>query len=98
MPYTNQPSESMVGSLCREMARLRQHWQQLSGLLGECRDDRLILRLGQEAIRLQRRRLELQQLAHQVTRLPLRDPLAAAFLLEICSRPLACGGAKGALG
>ena len=36
MPNTNLPSESLVGSLCREMARLRQHWQQLTGLLGEC--------------------------------------------------------------
>ncbi len=98
MPNTNLPSESLVGSLCREMARLRQHWHQLTGLLGESRDVRLIQRLGQEAIRLQRRHLELRQLAHQVARLPLRDPLAAAFLLEICSRPLACGGAEGALG
>jgi cell shape-determining protein MreC len=85
---TTQPSESLVGSLCREMADLRQRWQQLAGLLGACREERLILRLRQEAERLQQRRLELQRLARQLSRLPLRDPLGVAFLLALSVRPL----------
>lgn len=88
MTTTTQTSDSLVGSLCREMAALRQGWQLLNGLLIECREERLLVRLGQEATRLQLRRLELQRLARALTRLPLRDPLGAAFLLELTGRPL----------
>ncbi|WP_216900170.1 hypothetical protein [Synechococcus sp. CCY 9618] len=88
MLTTTQPSESLVGSLCREMADLRQRWQQLAGLLAACREERLLLRLGQEAARLQQRRSELQRLALQLGRMPLRDRLAVALLLELSLRPL----------
>ncbi len=81
--------DSLIGSLCRDMAAVRQHWLQLKGQRAVCRDDRLRLRLGRESCRLEQRRLELQRQARALTRLPLRDPLGVAFLLEITSRPLA---------
>jgi hypothetical protein len=96
MTITTHPSDSLIGSLCREMAGLHQRWHQLAGLLVSCREERLILRLGREAAGLQQRRLELQRLAHQLARLPLRDPLGVAFLLELCGRPLPpCGAGEG---
>lgn len=81
--------DSLIGSLCRDMAAVRQSWQRLKGQGAACRDERLRLRLGRETRRLEQRRLELQRQAHALTRLPLRDPLGAAFLLEMTSRPLA---------
>ncbi len=89
MPTTTQPSESLVGSLCREAACLRQRWQQLMELLGSCREERLILRLQREERLLRKRRRELQNLARQLAGLPLRDRLGVAFLLELTCRPLA---------
>lgn len=85
---TSTGADSLVGSLCREMAGLRQLWHQLSGLRSQCREERLRLRIGREVTRLERRRLELQDLARQLQRLPLRDPLGVALLLELSLRPL----------
>ena len=88
MPTTSQASDSLIGSLCREMAALRQSWQLLNRHLSTCRDAQLHLRLQREVARLQRRRLAIQGLARTMGRLPLRDPLGASFLLELASRPL----------
>jgi hypothetical protein len=85
---TSQASDSLIGSLCREMAALRQSWQLLNGHLSTCRDSQLRQRLGREAAHLQRRRLAIQDLARTMARLPLRDPLGASFLLELACRPL----------
>jgi hypothetical protein len=81
--------DSLIGSLCRDMAAVRQHWRRLKEQGATCRDDHLRLRLGREIRRLEQRRLELQRQARALMRLPLRDPLGAAFLLELTSRPLA---------
>ena len=89
MPATTQQSDSLVGSLCREMEGLRQSWRQLDGNLSRCREERLILRLQNEAIGLQRRQWELQLTARQLRTAPLQDPLGVAFLLELTRRPLA---------
>lgn len=85
---TTQTSESLIGSLCREMADLHQSWRLLNEHLSACCDTKLLLRLGREATRLQGRRLEIQRLARAMADLPLRDPLGAAFLLEVAGRPL----------
>lgn len=45
---TPQLSESLVASLCREMAQLRCRCQQLIADLGRCREERLLGRLRQE--------------------------------------------------
>ncbi|MCP9796318.1 hypothetical protein [Cyanobium sp. Lug-B] len=81
--------ESLIGSLCRDMAAVRQSWQRLKGQGATCRDEQLRRRLGRETHRLEQRRLELQRQARALMRLPLRDPLGAAFLMELTSRPLA---------
>jgi hypothetical protein len=87
MRTTNQPSESLIGSLCLEAAGVRQRWRQLSELLTACREERLILRLQSEARRLRERRQELQDVARQLAALPLRDRLGVAFLMELTDRP-----------
>jgi hypothetical protein len=89
MADTTHTGDSLIGSLCRDMTAVRQSWQRLRGQRAVCRDERLCQRLGRETRRLEQRHLELQQQARALVRLPLRDPLGAAFLLEITSRPLA---------
>ena len=88
MDATIHTGDSLIGSLCRDMAAVRQSWQRLQGQWSLCRDEGLRRRLGRETLRLEQRRLELQRKARVLLRLPLRDPLGAAFLLEITSRPL----------
>lgn len=89
MAATIHSGDSLIGSLCRDMAAVRQSWQRLKGQRAACRDEGLRLRLIRETSRLEQRRLELQHQARALARLPLRDPLGAAFLLELTSRPLA---------
>ncbi|MEA5441531.1 hypothetical protein [Cyanobium gracile] len=87
-PTTSQTSDSLIGSLCREMGALRQSWRLLNGHLSTCRDAQLHQRLRREAARLQRRRRAIHGLARTMAGLPLRDPLGASFLLELAGRPL----------
>jgi hypothetical protein len=88
MPAITQQSDSLIGSLCREMESLRRSWRRLAGEISRCREERLILRLQLEGLALQRRQLELQQTALQLRSAPLRDPLGVDFLLELAGRPL----------
>ena len=89
MATTFHTGDSLIASLCRDMAAVRQSWQRLKGQGAACRDEQLRRRLGRETRRLEQRRLELQRQARALMRLPLRDPLGAAFLMELASRPLA---------
>ncbi|AFY28145.1 hypothetical protein [Cyanobium gracile] len=89
MATTFHTSDSLIASLCRDMAAVRQSWERLKGQGAACRDEQLRLRLGRETRRLEQRRLELQHQARALMRLPLCDPLGAAFLMELTSRPLA---------
>ena len=88
---TPQLSESLVASLCREMAQLRCRCQQLIADLGCCREERLLGRLRQELQQLKLRRQELQACARQLRRsVCLRDSLALEFFDELTRRPLSC--------
>jgi hypothetical protein len=89
MAAMHHTGDSLIGSLCRDMAAVRQSWLRLKGQGAACRDEHLRLRLGRELRRLEQRRLELQRQARALKHLPLRDPLGAAFLMELTSRPLA---------
>ena len=83
------PSDSLVGSLCRELVHLRERSLQLAGDLARCRDARLFLRLREELSRLEGRRRELQHTVQGLHRGGLRDGLSADFLVELSRRPLA---------
>ncbi len=85
---TGAPSDSLVGSLCRELDQLRQRSRQLADALGRCRDGRLFCRLRGELLQLEGRRRELQSTIEGLKRGGLRDALSLAFLLELSRRPL----------
>jgi hypothetical protein len=80
-------SDSVIGSLCREVDGIRQRCHQLLTAMRFCRDSRLLQRLRLELQQLQHRRRELlatAQLWRQ--RRSVSDDLALEFLIEISSR------------
>jgi len=83
-------SESLIGSLCREMGSLRSRGAQLKGDLSRCREETLRLRLRRELQGLQQRRQELRQSLDVLRRCDLQDPVGLAFLSELLRRPLTC--------
>ncbi len=87
-PVFSLRSESLLGSLCREVDQLRGRARQLSTSLERCQDRSLLLRLGRERIQLARRRQELLEIARSWHRRGDGDALAIEFLIELASRPL----------
>ncbi len=81
-------SESLAGSLCLEIDRLRGRWRQLAASLERCQDRTLRGRLARERVQLQRRRQELLEVARDWRRRGAADSLAIDFLIEVASRPL----------
>ncbi|MFO7628336.1 MAG: hypothetical protein R6W06_02235 [Prochlorococcaceae cyanobacterium] len=90
MHITLQPSDSLVGSLCREIDRLRCRWRQVRADQAHCQEEGLGRRLAAELLQLQQRRLELQAAARELQSRGLNDRLGLDFLSELTSRPLAC--------
>ncbi len=88
IPSVAQHSDSLIGSLCREVDALRSRVVQLSHALVRCQNSTLWRRLHQERQRLLERRHELLQVARIWQSQEMRDPLAIEFLVEITSRPM----------
>lgn len=80
-------ADSLIGSLCREADCSRQRCRQLQHCLRCCRDSRLFVRLQAELDALHQRRCQLLASARSWQRRGVGDPLALAFLIELCSRP-----------
>lgn len=88
-PTTVTSADSLLGSLCREAETCRRRSRQLLHCLQHCQDDTLFVRLRRELNQLQQRRRDLLGSARSAQRRGVCDPLALAFLIELCSRPLA---------
>lgn len=86
--HSAQHSDSLLGSLCREVDALRSRLLQLSHCMVRCQDQTLRRRLTQERQRLLERRAELLQAARTWQRQGVGDPLAIDFLVEITSRSM----------
>ncbi len=80
-------ADSLIGSLCREAEASRQRCHQLQHCLQGCLDSRLFSRLQGERDQLHQRRQELLATARSWRTRGAGDPLALAFLIELCSRP-----------
>jgi hypothetical protein len=89
LPPSLHTADSLMASLCREVAAIRQRASQLLAAMGSCQDSRLFQRLRQELQQLQERRRELLESARAWRRRGVGDALALEFLIEISSRPLA---------
>jgi hypothetical protein len=87
MPSTCVISDTLIGSLCREVDAIRHRSRQLALAMERCQNHCLLCRLKRELALLQQRRLTLLEMVRNWPRQGIRDPLALAFLLEMCQRP-----------
>lgn len=90
MPATVHISDSVVGSLCREVDAIRQRSRVLIEAMARCQSSCLHRRLCRDLAQLQERRRELLATARAWRRRGVSDPLSMAFLIEISSRPIPC--------
>jgi hypothetical protein len=80
-------SDSVIGSLCREVDGIRQRCSQLLAAMRVCQDTGLLHRLRRELQQLQDRRHALLDAArHWRQQRCVSDDLALEFLIEISSR------------
>jgi hypothetical protein len=90
MAYLTSTSDSVIGSLCREVDGIRHLCSQLLMAMRSCQDRVLLQRLRSELQALQERRSGLLATARRWRQQnSLSDDLAVEFLIEICSRPVA---------
>jgi len=88
MGATIATSDSLIGSLCREVDGIRCRCRHLLDAMERCQNRGLSCRLQREFLQLQQRRLTLLQTLRSWQRRGVRDPLALALLIEICRRPV----------
>lgn len=87
-------SESLIGSLCREMDHARGRAAVVCSGLLSCQNDGLRLRLQHEWVQLQQRRASILKLARGWRGSGCVDPLCVEFLMEVCRRPLPRGALR----
>lgn len=88
MSATTASSDSVIGSLCREVDAIRYRCRHLITAMERCQNRCLVCRLERELLQLQQRRQVLLDSARTWQRRGAHDSLAMAFLIEMCSRPL----------
>ena len=81
-------SDSLISSLCREMASLRDRWRRVNHDLGCCRDSGLRDRLLRELAGIEGRRVEIRASIRILEAGPWRRSLSLALLRELALRPL----------
>ena len=80
-------SDSLVGSLCREIYNIRQRYKNIINSLDNCRDKNLIQRLNKEINDLNTRRIELIEISNKVQK-DCKSNASILFLHELCVRSL----------
>ncbi|KGG15201.1 MULTISPECIES: hypothetical protein [unclassified Prochlorococcus] len=80
-------SDSLIGSLCREIEYIRHRYKTVTISLQNSKDKILRERLLNEIISLKQRRLELIDISEQF-RSKFQSSISKLFLYELCNRPL----------
>lgn len=88
MSATQSVSDSVIGSLCREVDAIRHRSRHLVFAMERCLNRCLHCRPQRELAQLQQRRRDLLDSARSWQLRGVRDPLALAFPIEMCRRPL----------
>ncbi len=81
-------SDSITGSLCREIDKLRLRCQAISKSIDNCRDCALLERLIIEHKKIEVRRKEILGTALLIETNTISDKLSIQFLIEVSKRPL----------
>ena len=83
---TTTTSESVIGSLCREVEYIRARCINLAETILRCKDELLCLRLQSEFKELQERQNNLLETSREFKKNLGIDVYSLEFLIEICSR------------
>ncbi len=81
-------SETLIGSLCREVDYLRNRYSNLVQSIINSKDNCLINRLNKEKKKLERRQAEILEIAIKLKNFKIFDETSTDFLVEISSRPI----------
>ena len=80
-------SESLIGSLCREIEYIRQRYRNVSISHSISKDKFLKERLLDEILNLKQRRMELIEVSNKINN-TYKTSLSAMLFYELCKRPL----------
>ena len=80
-------SDSLIGSLCREIEYIRQRYKNVSISLSVSKDKSLRKRLIEEIAILRKRRMELIDISNEFTN-SYQQSISTMFFYELCQRPL----------
>ncbi len=80
-------SDTLIGSLCREIEYIRQRYKNVNCSLINCNNNILRNRLKKEIIDLKERRTELIEISNCFKN-SCKGNLSTLFLYELCTRPL----------
>ena len=80
-------SDSLIGSLCREIEYIRQRYKNVSISHSISKDTLLRERLLDEILNLKQRRMELIEISYEFNH-SYQTSLSALFFYELCQRPL----------
>ena len=87
MQNTLTTSDSLIGSLCREIYFIRQRYKNIINSLENCRDCKLRERLSNEINYLSTRRKEITRISNKFNQISSSD-VSNLFLHELCIRQL----------
>ena len=90
MKVTLETSESLIGSLCREMEYIRNRYLIIKAVLKTAKDTYLKERLNLELDNLLSRKDELISVTKGLQSTSEEGNLSILFLMEICQRPITC--------
>ncbi|AAP99927.1 MULTISPECIES: hypothetical protein [Prochlorococcus] len=80
-------SDSLIGSLCREIDYIRERYKQVTNSLQNCKNQLLKVRLDKEITELKHRQSELQHISNEFIN-NAELSISKQFLYELCQRPL----------
>ncbi len=80
-------SDSLIGSLCREVEQIRLRNKSINYSLISCKDEFLRKRLLQEIINLNKRKQELKEISNKFLQ-DSKSSISKLLLLELCNRPM----------
>tara|TARA_Y100001968_G_C19327316_1_gene702418 strand:+ start:735 stop:1013 length:279 start_codon:yes stop_codon:yes gene_type:complete len=80
------PSESVVGSLCREIEYIKLRSISINKSLNNCQSILLIKRLKKELVSLSNRKESIEKISDSLMKINTEDKLSIEFLVEISKR------------
>tara|TARA_Y100001968_G_scaffold229757_1_gene212561 strand:- start:4239 stop:4514 length:276 start_codon:yes stop_codon:yes gene_type:complete len=82
------PSDSVIGSLCRELEKIKTRSESINYSINHCQSKSLILRLKNELIELRKRRSYIRTISKNIAISDDIDRLSVELLNELIGRSL----------